>query len=128
MTPAVCGVGIDLVQVARIGRALERHGERFAQRVLCAAELEGLAASVRPAAYLAKRFAAKEAFFKAIGTGLGGGVGWQDLRIAHHPGGRPLLEIRGRSAERMSALGARRCHLSITDERDYAIAVVVLSA
>jgi len=123
----VYGVGVDLVDIGRIERVFERFGERFAGRILTAHEMSAWRASRFAAPFLAKRFAVKEAFFKALGTGLRRGMSWHDVEVRHDPLGKPRLVIGGYCAELMNARGALECHASITDERRYALAFVVLS-
>lgn len=123
---SIVGIGTDIVDVTRVEEILARHGERFARRLLGAREYQGFLATNRPAGLLARRLAAKEAAAKALGTGIAAGVTFTDLEVVHDPRGRPALELHGVAAERMRALGASRSHLSISDERGYAVAFVVL--
>lgn len=119
------GIGTDLCEIARIEAALARFGERFAQRVLMPHEVERFRSHRKPAAYLAKRFAAKEAFSKAMGTGIRAPVSWHHMGIANAPSGKPYFVM----SEALQALVTRRgigaIHLSITDERGMAQAVVI---
>lgn len=119
------GIGADLVAVARLQAALTRRGAALARRLLAPAELADYENAREPARLLAKRFAAKEAFLKALGTGLSQGIRWTDMAVGHDDKGRPLLLLSGRAA---ALLGARRCHLSISDERDYALAFVIIES
>ncbi len=123
----IIGIGTDLVAVARIAALWQRHRMRLGRRILAPDELDGLARSARPAHYLAKRFAAKEAFAKALGTGLGGGVFPRHIAVEHDGAGAPRLALSGQAAALLAARRAR-CHLSISDERDYAVAFVVIEA
>ncbi len=116
------GVGIDVVDVGRVGRALERHGDRFVHRVFRPSEV-GSPASPRS---LAARFAAKEAVFKALGTGLSGGLRWTDVEVVVRPGGAPAIRLHGRAREAALALGVTRTHLSLTHDGGVAAAVVIL--
>jgi holo-[acyl-carrier protein] synthase len=122
----IVGVGTDLIEVNRIQRALDRWGERFAERILVDHELARFAKHRKPAHYLAKRFAAKEAFSKAMGTGIRHPVNWHNVGVANLPSGQPVL----RFSEPLGALLARRgitsVHVSLTDERDMAAATVIL--
>ena len=122
----IVGIGTDLVEIVRVERALERHGDRFARRILVAQEYERFAAHRKPAAYLAKRFAAKEAFSKAMGTGIRAPVNWQNLGVANHSSGRPYFELSEALAELVRQRGIRSVHVSLTDERGMAAAFVVL--
>jgi holo-[acyl-carrier protein] synthase len=116
----VTGVGIDLLEIDRLERALERH-PRLAERVFTAAEREYAAARVRPGRHLAARFAAKEAVVKALG--LSGGFGFRDIEVV--AGEPPTVRLSGRAAE---AAGDRTVDISLTHSRDNAAAVAVASA
>ena len=122
----IVGIGTDLVEIVRVERALERHGDRFARRILVAREYERFTAHRKPAAYLAKRFAAKEAFSKAMGTGIRAPVNWQNLGVVNHSSGRPYFELSEALAEFVLRRGIQSVHVSLTDERGMAAAFVVL--
>lgn len=122
----IIGIGTDIVQIERIKHAFERQGERFAQRILCASELCIFHEKGQSIPYLAKRFAAKEAASKALGTGIGA-VSWQDMEISNDSKGAPVLKLMGAAKENMAALGASQVSISLSDEQDYAVAFVVLS-
>jgi len=122
----IWGIGTDIVSYARIVELNGRYGERFAQRVLSASEMSGYYASADPARYLMKRFAAKEAFAKAVGTGLRGDVTLRRMHIEHDELGKPLLAFDETLAWYMERLGITRYHLSISDEKEFAVAFVVL--
>ena len=123
---SVLAIGTDLVETARIRDILQRRGRRLAERVLCPAEREGWDARGGGAALLARRFAAKEAAAKALGTGIAQGIRFVDLEVVNEAGGRPVLRFHGAAADACRALGVARAHLSISDERGYALAMVVL--
>lgn len=120
------GIGTDLVEVARIERALERHGERFVRRILTPAERSAFERSPRPAAFLARRFAAKEAAAKALGTGIRGAFAFNAIEVRNRNNGAPELHFTGAAAEVARRLGVGRTLLSLADERAYALAYVVL--
>ncbi|NIR32071.1 MAG: holo-ACP synthase [Gammaproteobacteria bacterium] len=122
----IVGVGTDIVRVARMEANLQRHGERFARRVLSPEELEEFRNTTRGAQFLAKRFAAKEAAVKAMGRGFTEGLTLREIATAHDRRGRPELTCRGRAAELLEQLGVTTSYLSVADEEDYAIAFVVL--
>lgn len=105
---------------------MSRHGERFAKRILAVEELEGFYRAAHPARYLAKRFAAKEAASKAMGTGFSLGLSLRHIRVAHEVSGRPLLVFHERALELVQELGIGAHFLSIADEADFAIAYVTL--
>ncbi|MFP4131527.1 MAG: holo-ACP synthase [Thiohalospira sp.] len=122
----IFGVGTDLVEIARLERGLERWGRRLAERILHPAEF-GEGSDWHPSArLLAKRFAAKEAAVKALGTGFTGGIGPCDIAVAHHPGGAPRLVFHGAALERLRVRRIRRTHLSLSDERTHVSAFVIL--
>ncbi len=120
------GIGTDLVEVARIKKSLSRWGTRFARRILCAAELLEFDRSGRQAQFLAKRFAVKEAAVKALGTGMRGGVHFSQICITHQSSGAPEISFTGKAREIAEINGVGERFVSITDERDYALAFVVL--
>lgn len=123
----IVGIGTDIVRIARMERNLERFGLRFAQRILTPDELGEFARTVRPAHFLAKRFAAKEAAVKAFGTGFRDGVRPCHIGVGHDQLGRPHLKFVGPAAAARERMGPANDHLSIADERDYAVAFVTLS-
>lgn len=123
---AIFGIGIDLVSIPRMQAAVDRHGPRFAERVLGGQELEGYGDSRRKAAFLAKHFAAKEALLKALGTGLRMGIQWGDMQVRNDPLGKPFFVCDGRVRELFDERGITAAHLSISDEQDYAAAFVTL--
>jgi holo-[acyl-carrier protein] synthase len=120
------GVGIDLVNIGRIEQAVERWGQRFLQRIFTAGEIERCQQLNRPAPCLALRFAAKEAFAKALGLGMRRGLRWNDVEVVNDDLGKPLLLLRHQAEQLLKATGAKKTWLSLSDERDSAIAVVVL--
>ena len=122
----IYGVGTDLIEISRIERALARFGVRFAQRILCEPELRRFQGHVKPAAYLAKRFAAKEAFSKALGTGIHAPANWHGVWVINHRSGKPQLEFSAALAELLRSRGIGRSHLTLTDERGMAAATVIL--
>lgn len=122
----ILGIGTDLVDIARMRAALDRHGERFARRILSPAEWPDWQASGDPARLLAKRFAAKEAFAKAAGTGLRAPVTLSALAVTHDTLGRPGWAFSDELASWLQQRGIVHCHLSISDERSQCLAFVVL--
>jgi holo-[acyl-carrier protein] synthase len=122
----IFGVGIDLVNIPRMETVLERWGERFVKRVFTEQEAEICRQRANPAASFALRFAAKEAFSKALGLGMRRGIRWRDIEVYHLPGGRPTLKLRGKSSELCRGRGIARLHLSLSDEGSYGAAVVIL--
>lgn len=120
------GVGADIVEIRRIAQNLERYGDRFARRILTENEMQGYVSSPRKAAYVARRFAAKEATAKALGTGFRNGLSLKHIAVAHDALGRPLLEFSGRAAVVLEETGIAGSFISIADERENALAFVTL--
>jgi holo-[acyl-carrier protein] synthase len=123
----IVGLGMDLVEIGRIRAYRERWGERGLTRLFSAGELDYCLGQADAASSLAARFAAKEAFFKAVGTGVGRGGEWAEVRVVRGEGA-PRLELTGRAAETAEALGATRYHLTLTHSRAVAGAVVILES
>ena len=119
------GVGTDIVRVARLTEALARHGARFAERILDASERAAFAAAPDPARLLAKRFAAKEAFGKALGTGVAAPATLHAVRVGHDALGKPLFEFSPALAEYMRERWFH-AHLSLSEETDYVVAIAVI--
>ena len=128
----ILGIGTDLVDIARMRAALDRHGERFARRILSPAEWPDWQASGDPARLLAKRFAAKEAYSKAVGTGFRAGVFMKDIGVINAPSGAPTLALTGGAAARLAAITPEGheavVHLTLTDDHPWAQAFVVIEA
>jgi len=122
----IYGVGTDLIEVKRIERVLRRFGERFAKRILCEPELKRFRAHKQPVAYLAKRFAAKEAFTKALGTGIHAPANWHGVWVVNLRSGKPQLEFSKELQELLRQRHIHRSHLSLSDEREIASATVIL--
>jgi holo-[acyl-carrier protein] synthase len=122
----IYGVGTDVVDIGRIEQALARFGERFARRILCEPELKRFSGHRLPAAYLAKRFAAKEAFTKALGTGIHAPANWHGVWVRNLPSGKPVLEFSDKLAKLLEQKKILHSHLSLTDERGVAMATVIL--
>lgn len=122
----IYGIGTDIVEVSRVSAILARHGVRFARHVLNATEMPEYARANFPERFLAKRFAAKEAFAKAIGTGFRGKVTLTNIRITHDVLGKPELDFAPALRALVTERGIARCHLSISDEKELVAAFVVL--
>lgn len=128
----IVGIGSDLIDIRRIARTLERHGDRFISRVFTEIEkAKSERRAARDASY-AKRFAAKEACAKALGTGLAHGVFWRDMGVVNLPGGKPTMVLTGGAAARLAAIvppnHAPVIHLTITDDFPLAQAFVIIEA
>jgi len=123
----ILGTGIDMVEIERIARSIERYGGRFLARVYTPGEIAYCQRKRHNAAEsFAARFAAKEAAAKALGTGIGFGVSWREIEVGREPAGRPLLLLHGRAAEIAEAIGVRNCSLSITHTGTASMAMVIL--
>ncbi len=122
----IFGIGTDIVRVARMQKSLEKYGERFARRILTETEFAGFQKNVRPANFLAKRFAAKEATAKAMGTGFNQGLSLHHISVGHDALGKPLLEFSGAASDFMKKHGIVESHISLADEAEYAVAFVTL--
>ena len=122
----ILGIGTDLCEIRRIERALERFGERFARRILVDSELAVFRRRRKSAAYLAKRFAAKEALSKALGTGIHFPVNWHNVWVVNNRSGKPALEFSQPLQALLARRGVESVHLSLTDEIGMACAFVVV--
>jgi holo-[acyl-carrier protein] synthase len=122
----IYGIGTDIVRIQRLADSLQRYGERFASRILADDEMEEFRNASRKSYFLAKRFAAKEALAKAVGTGFRDGLSLGDICVSHDELGKPFLLFSPRARQKLADLGIGECHLSISDEQDYAVAFVTL--
>ena len=123
----ILGIGVDIVEVRRIADAISRHGDRFLRRVFTEREIEycrgkRLSAHI----YFAGKFAAKEAFSKALGTGIARGVRWRDVEILNRPSGEPYLVLHGDTSQVCEQMGGKNLFVSISHTDNYAVAVVVI--
>lgn len=128
----ILGIGSDLIDIRRIERVIERHGDRFIERVFTDAERARAERRTQRVATYAKRFAAKEACSKALGTGMRGGVFWRDMGVVNQRSGRPTMQLTGGALTRLQAMTPAGCSaridLTITDEWPLAQAFVIISA
>jgi holo-[acyl-carrier protein] synthase len=122
----IISTGLDLVSVPRFERFVERHGRRGLDRLFTPEEIEYCLALAHPVRSFAARFAAKEAFYKASGTGVGPAGGWRDVEVVRLGSGRPILRLHGRAALCARQLDVQRIHLSLSHTDDLAAATVVL--
>lgn len=120
----IVGIGTDILQIARMRKAWER-APKLAERILTPSELNHCINTTDSALFLAKRFAAKEAVSKALGTGIGRGISWHHIEIIKDELGRPLVELNSGAAERAKVLSINSLHLSYSDEKEYVVAFVV---
>ena len=130
--PFILGIGSDISDARRVAKVIERHGERFLGRVFTAVERSKADRRKNRAETYAKRFAAKEACAKALGTGLRGGVWWRDMGVINLPSGRPTMRLTGGALRRLEAITPKgydaQIDLTITDEGPMAVAFVIISA
>ena len=128
----IIGIGSDLIDIRRIEKSLERHGQRFIQRIYTEVEQARSEGRAGRAASYAKRFAAKEACAKALGTGLAQGVFWRDMGVVNLPSGKPTMALTGGAAARLARIlpqGHKAAiHLTITDDFPLAQAFVIIEA
>ncbi len=122
----IFGIGTDIVEVSRIEDSLARFGNAFAMRILSEREMQEFTQSHTQARFLAKRFAAKEAFAKALGTGIRAPATFDNIAVAHDDLGKPVLDIAPALQQYLETKGIRFMHLSISDEKSLAAAFVVL--
>src|SRR2546421_12091533 len=125
---SVLGIGVDLVENARIEHSLERFGERFLHRIFTAGEIEYSQSMKYPARRLAARFAAKEAVSKAFGTGIGKAMGWKDIDVQRKPSGEPFLVFLGPAGELAKARGVTNALITLSHTDQYAMACIVLES
>lgn len=124
----ILGVGIDIIEVARIAASLEKFGHRFGERILLPEETTYCLAHRNPAPFVAARFAAKEAISKAFGTGIGAQLGWRDMEIAHKETGEPYVVLHGKGKKLFESRQAKNLFISISHTEAYAAVVAVLEA
>jgi holo-[acyl-carrier protein] synthase len=120
------GIGIDIVSIPRIERVLERWGRLFTERVFTPAEIAFCESKSNPGQHFALRWAVKEAMLKALGSGLMRGIKWTDIEVVNDPSGRPLLEIHNQAKGFLADRNIKAAFVSISHERDYGVAQVIL--
>ncbi len=124
----ILGIGIDIIEVARIRASFERFGDRFVNRILLPDEISYCLSHKVPGPFLAARFAAKEAVSKAFGTGIGAQLGWQDIEVRRKDSGEPYVVMHGRGQELLEQRKARAVLVSLSHTQDHAAAVAVLES
>ena len=124
----ILGVGIDIIEVARIAASYERFGERFLKRILHPNEIAYCLSHKAPGPFLAARFAAKEAISKAFGTGIGAELGWQDMEVGRKPSGEPFVILHDAGEKLLQSRGARIVLISLSHTQAHAAAVAVLES
>ena len=123
---SVLGIGVDLVECARIQHSLDRFGERFLRRVFTDGEIEYSMSMKFPARHLAARFAAKEAVSKAFGTGIGKAMGWRDIDVHKKPSGEPFLVLSGGAEKLARERGVNHALITLSHSEQHAVATIVL--
>jgi holo-[acyl-carrier protein] synthase len=128
----ILGIGLDLTDVKRVEQVYNRHGERFLNRIFTETERKKALSRSTPAPTLAKRFAAKEAFAKALGTGMAQGVAWRQIGIVNSKSGKPEFELKGEALAKLQAMTPKgmvpKVHVTLTDEGPLAQALVMITA
>lgn len=124
----ILGLGIDIIEVARIQASYERFGERFLNRILHPNEIGYCLSHKVPGPFLAARFAAKEAISKAFGTGIGAQLGWQDMEVGRRDSGEPFVILHDRGLKLLNLRGARAVFISLSHTQNHAAAVAALEA
>jgi holo-[acyl-carrier protein] synthase len=124
----IVGTGIDIAEVPRIRKSIERFGDRFLHRIYTAGEIRYCDSKANRVERYAARFAAKEAAMKALGTGWSRGVRWRDCEVVRKPGGRPTITFHGKAGEFASRLGVKNAALSLSHTAEQAIAQVILES
>lgn len=124
----IVGLGIDVIEVKRVGDAIDRHKERFTRRIFTQREIDYCSTKKSAMLHYAGRFASKEAAFKAMGTGWSGSIAWADVEVTNLPSGAPEIHFYGKALERIEAMKAVRAFVSISHIEGLAAAVVVLEA
>jgi len=122
----IFGIGTDIVHVQRMHESLEKYGDKFAKRILTKTEFNEFIQVNGKASFLAKRFAAKEATAKAMGTGFSGGLSLQHIGVTHNAAGKPVLDFIEQAKKIVEEKNIQATHISLSDERDYAVAFVTL--
>ena len=124
----ILGIGIDLIEVARIQASYEKFGDRFVTRILHPNEISYCLSHRVPGPFLAARFAAKEAISKAFGTGIGAQLGWQDMEVGRKESGEPFVILHGGGQKLLEERGGRHVLISLSHTQSYAAAVAVLES
>ena len=124
----IIGIGIDIVDINRIEKTLDIYGKKFKLRCFSKNEIDSSEKKIKPANSYAKKFAAKEAFAKALGTGFARGVFWKDITVQNDIYGKPFIKLYGNASKKLKELYSKPCYIdvSLSDEKNYAIANIVI--
>ncbi|MBW2122744.1 MAG: holo-ACP synthase [Deltaproteobacteria bacterium] len=122
----IIGIGVDVVHIPRMDSITKRWGERFVRRVFTEEEIEYCRSQRNPSPHLSVRFAAKEAFLKALGLGYSQGIRWKDIEVTRHPSGRPVIRLRNHAKALCKRYGITRTHVSMSHDGTCGLAQVVL--
>jgi|TARA_B100000959_G_scaffold273700_1_gene324546 holo-[acyl-carrier protein] synthase len=118
----IFGTGIDIIEIDRIKRSLQKYSDRFEQRVFTQKEIDYCHSQADPAKHLAARFSVKEAVLKCFGTGMTGGILWKDIEVDKQESGQPVLKLYGKGKQLFDQLNLKSIHISITHDKNYAVA------
>jgi len=124
----IVGIGVDIAETARVEKLIAKFGQRFARRILTTDELLEFDRRKHSSSYLATRFAAKEAVAKALGTGIGEQLGFHSIQIDNDEKGKPLLRFMGTAVDLIAGLNIKNAMISLSDEKHYVVAMVVLES
>ena len=119
------GTGVDIIEIARIRSSIEKYSGKFEERVFTSKEINYCRSKPDPFKHFAARFAAKEAVLKSLGTGMAHGIGWKDMEILNQESGKPVLTLSGKGLDIFNSLNLRDIHISMTHDRQYALAQAI---
>lgn len=118
----IFGTGIDIIEIDRIKRSMSKYSERFEQKVFTQKEIDYCYSQADPGKHFAARFSVKEAVLKSLGTGMSQGIAWRDIEVDHQSSGQPILNLYGKGKELFDRLELKSIHISITHDKQYAVA------
>lgn len=124
----IIGTGVDIIEVARIDRLLEKHSPRFEEKIFTPDEILYCKSKAKPGIHFAARFAAKEAVMKCLGTGMDKGIAFNEIEVTHEPSGQPTIKLHGKGKEQSARLNIKTIHISLSHENKYAIAQAIAEA
>ena len=117
----IFGTGIDIIEINRIKRSIQKYSDRFEQKVFTQKEIDYCHSQADPAKHFAARFSVKEAVLKCFGTGMTGGIFWKDIEVDKQESGQPVLNLHGNGKELFNQLKLKYIHISITHDKNYAV-------